>query len=146
MTLTTPEKLIYSGPGQNVGKKRIGKTDNFFEAVTCKATTASGEEIGVDVPVNIFTKVAFPAKMVDGKVQLDLPVMPTKGTMVEHFTSFRGTGTEDKSDLQLAWESTCGKSWTISSEITIQVQKWVDGKRVNELKDQKVLTIDKKGW
>lgn len=89
------------------------------------------------------SKTIFPAEVVNGTVKLKLPVRHPLGTAVTHYLSFRGKGTAEKSDVQLAMESMLGWSIRIDKDEEETVQKWADGKALNETKTAHVYTYNK---
>ena len=89
------------------------------------------------------SKTIFPAEEVAGVVKLKLPVDHPNGTAVTHYLSYRGKGTAEKTDVQLAMESMLGWNIKIDADREVTVQKWANGIALNELKTAHVYTYNK---
>lgn len=112
------------------------------EFIPVKVIHADGTESSFDFYPSMLSKTIFPAEMVNGEAKLKLPVLHPKGTIVDKYLSFRGKGTEEKTDVQLAMESLVGVTIKVTGDTIVKTQKWVNGKAINELKDTHVFTYD----
>lgn len=116
---------------------------NKAEFIVVELKKANGTTTAFNFFPASLSKTIFPAEEVAGVVKLKLPVDHPNGTAVDHYLSFRGKGTAEKTDVQLAMESMLGWSIRIDNDKEVKVQKWVDGKAVNELKTSHVYTYNK---
>lgn len=135
------DKFVIPATMPEVYSRKFGEYTAEF--ITVELIKANGERTSFDFYPSSLSKTIFPAEMVDGKVTLKLPVMHPKGDVVDHYLSFRGKGTEEKTDVQLAMESMLGWTIEIADDLVVTTQKWADGKALNELKNTHVFTYKK---
>lgn len=137
--ITLPSEYIFDGDDANVFTQTFGNHEAQFVLVTLTRD-------GVDSTINFFPssmiKNIFQSEMVNGRVQLKLPVLRPLGTVVEYLFSFRGKGTEEKTDFHIAMEAIAGAKIKISEDTIVKTQKWTDGVALNALKDTHVYTFD----
>lgn len=119
--------------------------NNFGEFIVVKIAGADGQERSMNFFPSSFTRNFWPAKMREDKtVQTILdngPITP-KGSAVEFYLSFRGKGTAEKTDIQLAMEALMGKKIKVSAVSPIDVQAWRNGKPVDSIRHTQVPTYD----
>ncbi len=144
--ITLPKEYIFNDKVKgNVFTQEFGKNANG-EPITAEFILATLTRNGVDSTINFFPssmiKNIFVSEMVNDEVQLKMPVLRPLGSAVEKIFSFRGKGTTEKTDFQMAVESLAGAKIHISEDTVVKTQKWKGGKAQNALKDTHVYTYD----
>lgn len=139
--LQVGDKIVIPENMPQVYEQKFG--ENTAEFIVVELVRKDGTKTAFNFFPSSLSKTIFPAEKVDGVVKLKLPVDHPDGDVVNHYMSFRGKGTEEQSDVQMAMESMLGWVIEIADDKTIPTQKWVKGVAVNELKDVHKYTYKK---
>lgn len=126
-----------------VYKQKFG--DNYGEFIVVKVVGADGVERSMNFFPSSLTRNFWPAKLREDKTVetlLDNGPMNPKGSAVDFFLSFRGKGTDEKTDTQVAMEALMGKKIKISALSPVDVQAWRNGKPVDSIRHTQVPTYD----
>ena len=137
--ITLPSEYIFSGNNANVFTQTFGNSEAQFVLATL---TRDGQDSTINFFPSSMTKNIFVSEMVGEKVQLKMPVLRPLGTAVEKIFSFRGKGTEEKTDFHMAMEAIAGSKIHVAEDTVVKTQKWTDGVAQNALKDTHVYTYD----
>jgi hypothetical protein len=135
------DKIIMPATMPQIYQQKFGT--NIGEFIVVELIKKNGTKTAFNLFPPMFSRTIFPAEMVDGVAKLKLPVRHPKGNVVDHYLSFRGKGTDEKTDVQLAIESMLGWTIEVKGDEPVKTQKWVNGVATNELKDSHVFTFEK---
>jgi hypothetical protein len=122
-------------------------SDNYAEFIVVNVLTPDGKEKGVNFFPSSLTKNIWPASKDEktGEVVAHIengPQNPT-GSAVELYKSKQGeTGPNGETDMTLGMLELLGKKVKVTSKIPVNIQRWRDGERVNELATTNLLQYD----